>query len=223
MRNGIYSEWLEAKIKELPAGEVFESVQMVQLLSMAFDLTKENARCVANNKLKRMSDKQQITRMSKGIYYNTRKTVFGEIAPNISKYAIHMLTYNQGEVIGYESGASFLNKVGLSTLVTKDITITTNNYRKQLPAGCHVIAKKPRLPITSENYRYLQILDAIFSMNHLPIDVSNPKTVLGNIIKSSQLDVLKLLAYARQYYSQTVVLNTVDIITESAILGGTII
>lgn len=213
MRNGIYSQWLETKIKEIPAGEPFESTQIAQLLETAFGLTAENAKTITNNKLKRMADEQQIKRIRKGVYYLTKETVFGTVTPDYDRYAVQMLTQDTNGVIGYESGASFLNRIGLSTLIAKDIEIISNGYRKKLPTNCHVIAKKPIVRVTDENYQYLQILDTVSDMRRLHIDSPNPKAVVNRTIQSRLLDPIKLLGYARRYYPQAVVLDTVDIIT----------
>lgn len=213
MRNGIYSQWLETKIKAIPAGEPFESTQIAQLLETAFGLTSENAKTITNNKLKRMADEQQIKRISKGVYYLTKETVFGAVTPDYDRYAVQMLTQDTNGVIGYESGASFLNRIGLSTLIAKDIEIISNGYRKKLPTNCHVIAKKPIVRVTDENYQYLQILDTVSDMRRLHIDSPNPKAVVNRTIQSRLLDPIKLLGYARRYYPQAVVLDTVDIIT----------
>ncbi len=213
MRKGIYSQWLETKIKAIPAGEPFESTQIAQLLETAFGLTSENAKTITNNKLKRMADEQQIKRICKGVYYLTKETVFGAVTPDYDRYAVQLLTQDTNGVIGYESGASFLNRIGLSTLIAKDIEIISNGYRKKLPTNCHVIAKKPIVRVTDENYQYLQILDTVSDMRRLHIDSPNPKAVVNRTIQSRLLDPIKLLGYARRYYPQTVVLDTVDIIT----------
>jgi len=212
VRNGIYSQWLETKIKPIPAGEPFESTQIAQLLETAFGLTAENAKTITNNKLKRMADEQQIKRIRKGVYYLTKETVFGTVTPDYDRYAVQMLTQDTNGVIGYESGASFLNRIGLSTLIAKDIEIISNGYRKKLPTNCHVIAKKPIVRVTDENYQYLQILDTVSDMRRLHIDSPNPKAVVNRTIQSRLLDPIKLLGYARRYYPQAVVLDIVDIL-----------
>lgn len=212
MRNGIYSQWLETKIKAIPAGEPFESTQIAQLLETAFGLTAENAKTITNNKLKRMADEQQIKRIRKGVYYLTKETVFGTVTPDYDRYAVQMLTQDTNGVIGYESGASFLNRIGLSTLIAKDIEIISNGYRKKIPTNCHVIAKRPIVRVTDENYQYLQILDTVSDMRRLHIDSPNPKAVVNRTIQSRLLDPIKLLGYARRYYPQAVVLDIVDIL-----------
>ena len=213
MRNGIYSQWLEERIKTIPAGEPFESSEIAQLLEKKFRLTASNAKTVTNNKLKRMADEQLIRRISKGLYYAVKETVFGTVTPDYDRYAVQILTHDADGVIGYESGASFLNRIGLSTLIAKDIEIVSNSYRKKLPTNCHVVAKKPIVKVTDENYRYLQILDTVSDMRRFHIDSPNPKAVVIKTIQSRHLDPIKLLGYARWYYPQTVVLDTVDIVT----------
>lgn len=45
------------------------------------------------------------------------------------------------DIIEYESDVSFLNRIGLSTLIPREIEVATNNYRRKLPENCHITVK----------------------------------------------------------------------------------
>lgn len=212
MRTGIYSDRIRRIIEVFPVGEPFTNEMISELLQKDFDLTKNNAERITNNKLKRMFDEGTIGRIEKGVYYVSKQTVFGQIKPDYNRYAIDVLTKNKDDIIGYESGASFLNRIGLSTLIPREIEVATNNYRRKLPENCHITVKKPPVVVTNENFRYLQILDAINNLNKLPIDAENPNEILISTIMANDLDAMKLVGYARKYYPRRILPKVIDII-----------
>lgn len=212
MRTGIYSDRIRRIIEVFPAGEPFTNEMISELLQKDFGLTKNNAERITNNKLKRMFDEGTIGRIEKGVYYVSKQTVFGQIKPDYSRYAIDVLTKNKDDIIGYESGASFLNRIGLSTLIPREIEVATNNYRRKLPENCHITVKKPPVVVTNENFRYLQILDAINNLNKLPIDAESPNEILNSVITTNDLEAIKLVGYARKYYPRRILPEVIDII-----------
>lgn len=212
MRTGIYSERICDIIEDFPVGEPFTNESIAEILKKEFDLTSNNAELITNNKLKRMFDEGKLGHIEKGVYYVPKQTVFGQVKPDYNKYAIDLLTRNKGETIGYESGAYFLNRIGLSTLIPRDIEVVSNNYRRKLPEGCRITVKKPPVLVTDENFRYLQILDGIENMNKLHIDAENPTKLLSSVITTNDLDPIKLVGYARKYYPQRILPSVIDII-----------
>lgn len=212
MRTGIYSERIGRIIEGLPSGEPFTNESVAEILKKEFGLTLCNAEFITNNKLKRMFDEGKLGRIEKGVYYVSKKTVFGEVKPDYDCYAVKMLTLDNDKVIGYESGSSFSNRIGLSTLIPREIEVVTNNYRKKLPENCHVTTKKPLVSVTSENHRYLQVLDVISDMSRLHIDAENPNEILNAVIVKNGLDPVRLAGYARKYYPQRVLPKVIDII-----------
>lgn len=213
MRTGLYSERICEIVEDFPVGEPFTNESIAEILKKEFDLTSSNAKLITNNKLKRMFDEGTIGRIEKGVYYIPQQTIFGQVKPNIDRYAIKMLTTDKDGIIGYESGASFLNRIGLSTLVPRKIEVVTNNYRKKLPENCHVTIRKPAVFVTSENHRYLQILDVISDIGKLHIDAENPEEILSSVISRNGLDPVMLAGMARKYYPKRVLPKVIDIVT----------
>lgn len=213
MRTGLYSERICRIVEDFPAGEPFTNESIAEILKKEFGLTLNNAELITNNKLKRMFDEGKVGRIEKGVYYVPKQTVFGQVKPDFDCYAVKILTMDDGEIIGYESGASFLNQIGLSTLISREIEVVTNNYRKKLPEKCHVTVKKPPALVTNENHCYLQLLDAINNMDRLHIDAKNPKDILKSVISKNGLDPVRLAGLAGKYYPQRVLPKVIDIIT----------
>ena len=212
MRTGLYSERIRRIIEDFPVGEPFTNESIAGILKKEFELTSENAELITNNKLKRMFDEGKLGRIEKGVYYVPKQTVFGPVKPDFDRYTVKMLTMDMDKVIGYESGSSFFNRIGLSTLIPREIEVVTNNYRKKLPEKCHVTTRKPPVSVTNENHRYLQVLDVISDMSRLHIDAENPNGILNAVIVKNGLAPVRLAGYARKYYPQRVLPKVIDII-----------
>ena len=107
--------------------------------------------------------------------------------------------------------AAFMNRIGLTTLIPREIEIISNQYRKVLPDGCHVTAKKPVVQINTENYEYLQLLDAIENLSVIHVDADNPDDLIRAAAKERKTKPIDLIFYARQFYPVKTLLRTVDI------------
>ncbi|MCM1335708.1 MAG: DUF6088 family protein [Bacteroides sp.] len=213
MKNGVYSNRIYEMIKSFPVGEPFTNRVVSESLRKDFDITKDNAERVTNNQLKRMYDAGKIGRIEKGVYYVPKQTIFGQTKPDYNSYAVNILTKSKDDVIGYECGASFFNRIGLSTLVPQKIEVATNHYRKKLPKSCHITIRKPRDVVTGENFQYLQILDAIHDLNKFHIDSENPNGVLKAVVAKNKLNEKKLMELAKNRYPRRVLIDVVEIIT----------
>lgn len=147
MRTGIYSERICRIIEDFPTGEPFTNKIVAEILKKEFDLSLSNAELITNNKLKRMFDEGKIGRIEKGVYYVPKKTVFGEVKPDYDRYAVKMLTMDKDNVIGYESGSSFFNRIGLSTLIPKVIILSL--FLPRIRLVCLQTSQPPPEPISS--------------------------------------------------------------------------
>ena len=78
-----------------------------------------------NVALKRTLEKGSTRRFVKGVYYKPIKSVFGEKPLNGDKLALQQLMEKE---LGYITGATLLNKLGLSTLLPREIQVATNKY-----------------------------------------------------------------------------------------------
>lgn len=91
--------------------------------------------------------------------------------------------------IGYYSGQTFLNQMGISNQVPMVLEITTNNTsskKRYYSYGKAVaIIRKARTEVTLQNYRMLQLLDMFY---FLTLDeVKENKEIIRNYIKKEQL------------------------------------
>ncbi|MCX7615196.1 MAG: DUF6088 family protein [Clostridiales bacterium] len=200
-------------VDQIPYGKPFRTQDIAHHLAGEIGIPFERAKALTNNQLKRIADKNQIERLDKGVYFRAKQTPFGVLRPSAEQYAIQTLTQQDGKTIGYESGAGFLNRLALTTLIPKNIEIVTNAYRKKLPEDCRVTVRKPVTEITNKNYLYLQLLDAVNELPKAHVDALGPEAIFKNYAGQKKLDLLKLIGFARKYYSQKTLFQVVDIFT----------
>lgn len=208
-----YGEYITRIVAEFPDREIFGTEQIAQRVADAYMLPLQHAKAVTNNQLKRLTDAGHIDRIQKGIYYKAKHTVFGKVRPDLDGYAVQLLTMQGEQVIGYVTGAAFMNRIGLTTLIPREIEIVSNQYRRVLPDGCHVAAKRPAVQVNAENYRYLQLLDAIEVLNESHIDAENPYELIRAAAEECNIEPLDLIYHARKHYPVKTLLRTVDIFT----------
>lgn len=209
-----YGKQITQAIEYIPYGEAFQTHDIANYLKEEFGISFDRAKTLTNIKLKRMADKNQIERLEKGVYFKVKLTPFGALRPSADQYITQILTKQADKIIGYESGSSFMNRLALTTLMPKNIEITTNVYRKKLPGNCHVIISKPVTEITDENHLYLQLLDTISRLPKSHIDTDEPEKLIRNYAQTNAIDILKLIVYARKYYTQKTLIYVIDIFTE---------
>lgn len=206
-----YGEYITGIVQGLPNGKIFGTEMVAKVVAGEYGIAINHAKAITNNQLKRLTDAGNLDRIQKGVYYKAKGTVFGKVRPNLDEYAVQALTVQGDEIIGYVTGAAFLNRIGLTTLVPREIEIISNQYRKVLPDGCHVTAKKPVVQINAENYEYLQLLDAIENMSVIHVDADNPEELIRTVARERKTKPIDLIFYARQFYPVKTLLRTVDI------------
>jgi len=209
-----YGEHIVNTVRNMPYESVIQTENIAERLAEKFALPYDQAKTLTNVKLKRMADKGEIERLKKGVYCHVKQTVFGKVTPNIDEVVIKTLTVQNDTKIGYESGAFLFNKLGLTTLISRDIEITTNRYGVKLPEGCHIKLRKPSAVVTNENWKYLQFIDMVSQLPNAHTDAEKPEKLLVQYAKKQQLDGLTLIFTARRHYSPKIVLPLIDLLME---------
>ena len=69
----------------------------------------------------------------------------------------------------------------------------------------NVIIRKPKIEINNENYKYLQLFDLIENKDNIGIEVDNPDEIIYNFIEENDLDFEKIIKYAMDTKSRTVI------------------
>ncbi|MCF8381838.1 MAG: DUF6088 family protein [Bacteroidales bacterium] len=76
----------------------------------------------------------KITRLSKGQFYKSENTEFGNLRPT-EYQVVKDLLEEENKIVGYLTGLSIYNRLGLTTQVSHTIQIGTNKERKTKTRG----------------------------------------------------------------------------------------
>ena len=118
--------------------------------------------------LERMQKKGIIKKISKGVFYIPRKTVFGTLGPD-SNGILERYLFENGKRVAYETGFSLYNKLGLTTQMAFKIKVASKNKRIKINQGpLQVSSVKSYAAVTDENYRLLGYLDALKDIRRIP-------------------------------------------------------
>ncbi|MBC7407980.1 MAG: hypothetical protein H7339_06290 [Arcicella sp.] len=179
-------------IDRLPKGYVFTYVDFT---------TEVNKKEAIIKALNRMTASGKISKLSKGKYYKPENTPFGKLQPNQAQIVKDLLEDN-GKVIGYLTGYSIYNQLGLTTQVSNTIQIGKNEIRPNFKRERYSIAFiKQKNTITKDSVPLLQILDAIRYIRKIPDATveSSCKRFLAILKTLSEKDITSLIRLATKY------------------------
>ena len=182
------TEIIENKIDRLPKGYVFAYVDFID------EVNKKEAVIKALN---RMVGAGKIAKLAKGKYYKPENTVFGKLNPDLYQIVKDLLEDN-GKVVGYLTGYSIYNKLGLTTQVSNVIQIGKNNIRPRFKRERYTISFiKQNNIITKDNVPLLQILDAIRYIKKIPDSplgksAKRLKAIIQDLSESDKNSLVKL-------------------------------
>lgn len=153
------SEYISFTIDRLPKGYVFTYADFT---------TEVNKKEAVIKALNRMAVSGRIAKLSKGKYYKPESTPFGKLEPNQAQ-TVKDLMENEGKIIGYLTGYSVYNQLGLTTQISNTIQIGRNEVRPAFKRERYTISfVKQKNTITKDNIPLLQILDAIRYIKKIP-------------------------------------------------------
>lgn len=116
--------------------------------------------------IKKLTDSGKLKRYDTGIYFIPKKSIF-KSGTQLSRDRVIERKYLKDDKgrCGYIGGLMFANQLGLTTqvpLVCEVVTNkATNDYREVTLASSPLVIRKPRVAITEQNYRELQLLDLV--------------------------------------------------------------
>jgi hypothetical protein len=192
-------DYVKTVIADASYGEPLTTAGITAGFADAFQMDPDRARGTVNVYLKRLADQKLVFRLMKGVYAKAHKTVFGMAIPDKEKIIAETFLRDGAEVIGYETGATALNRMGLSTLIPRDRQIATNRYRCAVPDGARIVRERPLATVTTDNARYLQLIATIRAMRRYPIDADNPDVLIYDVIRRLKLNDTELVRHANAY------------------------
>ncbi|MEZ4978627.1 MAG: DUF6088 family protein [Chitinophagales bacterium] len=118
--------------------------------------------------LERLQKKGTIKKVSKGVFYIPRKTVFGELGPD-SNSILDRYLFEGGKRVAYETGFSLYNRLGLTTQMAFKIKLATKGNPIKINIGTlKVSSVKSYVDVTDQNYQLLGYLDALKDVKRIP-------------------------------------------------------
>ncbi len=186
------TDYIRRKISNLPGGYVFTYKDLLD------DANNKDAIIKALN---RMASSGGIAKLAKGKYYKPESSVFGNLQPNREQVVKDLLEKNN-KVIGYLTGYSMYNQLGLTTQLSNTIQIGSNDIRAAFQRGRYTIMFiRQKNIITRNNIPLLQILDAIKYIKKIPDAtlIKSCKRFLAILNGLSLNDQTKLVKLALNY------------------------
>ena len=155
-----------------------------------------------NTFMQRFAKTNNLKRFSKGVYYKSVKTVFGPLSINKEDILVRKYITDGKQIFGYESGLSFLNKIGVTTQIPRETYIVSAKSRyKTSHLADNICLMKPKIPVTKDNYRYLQVLDMLMLKEYATVSEENFFNVIYSICINNNLDFVRLISFAYYYNS----------------------
>ncbi len=190
------SKEIRKKIVVFPDDYVFKASD--------FEMESQNQSAVVKA-LNRMAATGEITKLSKGKFYKPRKTQFGELKPSAYQIAKDYIE-RDGKLIGYITGYSAYNALGLTTQISSYIQIGTNKSRRAVKRDKYTISFiLQQNTITKKNIEILRILDAIRFIREIPATTPNEACIrLKEIIKDLNDEQKEMLVKCSLKYTNYV-------------------
>lgn len=183
---------IRTRINKFPEGKTFGYSDLL--------ITKEDY-VTAAKALERLQKEGLIKKISKGIFYKPKQTVFGELKPDYAEM-LRPYLFENGKRVAYETGYSLYNRLKLTTQVAFRIKIASRDRRISVNKGALKIdTVKSYVDVTDANYKLLELLDALKDIKRIP-DTSpdNSIVILSNIIKElSDKQISEMIKYALSY------------------------
>jgi len=183
---------IKEKIKTIETGNTFTYKDLA---------IKKEEYSAASKTIERLIKKGIIKRISTGVFYKPKQTVFGEIKPDEEKIITPYL-FKNGKRIAYITGLLLYNKMGLTTQIPKEISIASTKKRIYISKGnIKASAVKSYVEVTDENYKLLELLDAIKDFKKIPdLDKKSAIKILGKkIFELNNKQKKELIEIAPEY------------------------
>jgi hypothetical protein len=153
------SNFISSEISRLPQSTIFTYQDFIK---------EGNSREATIKALNRKVASGEIAKIAKGKFYVPQQSIFGVLKPNEQEMIKDLLEEN-GEIVGYLTGLSMFNRLGLTTQVSAATVIGKNEVRPAFKRGyLRIDFIKQKNKITKDNVQLLQILDAIRYVKEIP-------------------------------------------------------
>lgn len=176
---------IENKINKIKEGTTFNYQQL------SIDSNEYGAAAKA---IERFIEKGIIKRVSTGVFYKPKQTIFGELKPN-EEELLKPYLFQNNKRIAYITGTSLYNKMGLTTQIPKNIKIASRDKRITVSVGnIKGTPVKSYVDVTDKNFYLLEILDALKDFKKIPdLDKKSAIKIISNRLKELNANEIKQL------------------------------
>lgn len=149
--------------------------------------------------LNKLCDEKKIIRYERGLYYIPTQTILGSSILDPNKVIVKKYIFDGIETIGYYSGITFLNQLGLTTQVPNIIELYTNNepsnVRETMIGKQRVLLRRARTIVNQSNVAVLSFLEMMNSMTSSFID-NEKKLIINRYIADNGITRKDITKYA---------------------------
>lgn len=186
------SDKIAEQLKNIPEDNTFGYEQL--------NISKEEYLAAAKA-LERLQKKEIIKKVSKGVFYKPKMTIFGELKPN-NQEILKPYLFKDGKRIAYITGSYLYNQLNLTTQMTFRIKIASRSKRIYINTGAIKASPvKSYADVNDDNYQLLGFLDAMKDLKIIP-DADSKSTVSilsGRIMQLTDKEVEEMIDYALLY------------------------
>ena len=186
------AEQIREKIKSIPESEPFGYADL-GIAPVDF--------VTAAKAIERLQKNSTIKKVSKGVFYKPKMSIFGELPPDYD-LILKKYLYKNGKRVGYITGGVLYNQLNLTTQNYFRTQIATNRSRKKIDISwLKTNSVKAYAEVTEDNYPLLGILDALKDIKIIS-DASSNKAVtilIPKIKEFKKKDIESLIQYALLY------------------------
>lgn len=176
---------IEKQINKIKEGTTFK----YQQLSI-----ESNEYSAATKAIERLIEKGIIKRVSTGVFYKPKQTIFGELKPN-EEELLKPYLFQSNKRIAYITGISLYNRMGLTTQVPRNIKIASRDKRITVSVGnIKGNPVKSYVDVTNKNFYLLEILDVLKDFKKIPdLDKKSGIKIISNQLKKLNTKEIKQL------------------------------
>ncbi len=182
-----------------------ENFQPGQVFDYSLFPVQSDAFMALAKSLSRMTKEGQIVRLSRGKYYKPQQSVFGVLKPDENQL-IRSLTQVGDKTIGYVTGLTAFNALGLTSQVSNTLIIArgSNQPAKEI-LGYKVRFVKRDFQFSRDDVKLLQILDALKDIKSIPDTSVNEslKILIASLRKLEVNELKRMIRISLKYPPST--------------------
>jgi predicted transcriptional regulator of viral defense system len=191
------SSRVKKRLTAIPEGKIFD------ISNLGVTANEDQSALVKT--LSRLAKTGVIKRAARGKYFKPQITRFGTLAPDENEI-IKLFLVKRNQTIGYETGLSLYNKLGLTTQIPKTIVIARNvRLKDRTQDNIKIKFVLQSIRFKSSDILVLQLLDVLKDINKIP-DSSPTKAVLVIIEKLKSMEekeLKKMIKFSLEYNPRT--------------------